>query len=726
MRRTGKLLALIFLVFMVLSTSQVQIITPLPQDERPMSMPTDISKTSVYDSPNITAALSSPTDGSPVSGIFSINLDMTSDFATLLMTLFVGGAIYPSYDHVNITAGSSWTQVLSVDSSTLPEGMLNFTVLFEHVTERESVYLQYFVDNYAPNLQVSLYNPANGSTVSGLVSVDLNITSDYGELNLTLFVDGEPLSLYNPSLIGTGNISILVDTANVFQGYDNFTFYFQYNVLATHFAYAYHIVYLVDNGGLPISIDHLSPANQTEVAGVFNLTLLISSEYEPLNFTLFVDGVIYYPQYNNSLIGIKKQTISIDTVVLAEGPRNFTMLFTYNVTGENARAVYKLVFIVNNHGAPLLAIIAPSAGSTVTGITQLWLNITSTHPELFLNITVDGQITQEYNRTAILPGANNYTINTSRYENGEHTIGITAFTGEGASASQSLPLVFLDYVRVWLSGLTNHELVSGILEFGIRIQTPYQNVTASLYVDNQLVTQFNNITLEPGYNAVTLNTTKFTDGEHALSAIAYDAFGHKWEFRMSIIINNYGPPVLRFATTNAVTIGYAAFTIDVDSNWKTLNVTVYVDDVVLSPYENRTIDISSGEFTFYINMGAYSKTEHTVKVVMITPEGEKAEVERVFGFASIRIEEIASFALLLGAGIFIPLYRRRKGASLKPVLILDLIFALVTGAGFLILGINTLPFLVWHFNMASIWAIGGTFVFGNWVLPLFLEGSGKD
>jgi hypothetical protein len=726
MRITGRLLALIFVAFMLVGSTQVQIITPLSQDTQSVSLPTSVLKTAGFDSPNITATLSSPANGSSVSGTFAINLDMTSDFATINVTLFIDGAIYPAYDHTNVPAGPSWTQVLTIDSTTLSEGMLNFTVLFENLAEKESVHLLYFVDNQGPNFEVSLYTPANGSTIGGIARVDLNITSDYGMLNLTLLVDGEPLSPYTPSLIGTGNVSVFVDTSNVLQGYDNFTFYFQYDVLATHFAYAYHIEYLVDNGGLPITIDHQSPANQTEVAGVFNLTLLIGSEYTPLNFTLFVDGAIPYAQFNSSPIGIKRQTISINTTVLAEGALNFTLLFTYNMTGENARAVYHLVFIVNNHGPPIVVIIAPTSGTTVTGLTALWLNITSTHPELYLNVTVDGIITPEYNKTGISPGAENYTIDTSRYENGEHTIGIVAFTAEGTSSSKSLTLVFLDHVRAWISGLTNYESVSGILEFGIRVQTPYENVTVSLYIDDQLAPEFNNVTFVPGYNAVSLNTTEFPDGEYNITVLAYDNFGHMWEFKMVIVIDNYGPPVLRFATTTAVTIGHAAFTINVDSNWDRLNVSVYVDNVIVAPYENKSEDVSSGTFTFYIDMSAYSKTEHTVKVVMVTPEGEVGEVSRVFGFASIRIEEIISFAILLGLGIVIPLYRRIKGQSIKPVLMLDLIFALVTGGAFIVLGINTIPFLIWHFNMASIWAIGGIFVFANWALPLFLEESGGE
>jgi hypothetical protein len=721
MRRTCRLMALIIVAFMLLGSTQIQTISPNAQNNKPMSAQLNILRTAGYDSPNITASLSSPENGSSVSGTFNILLDMTSDFATLNLSLFVNGTIYPGYDKANVSAGSSWVQTITVDSTTLAEGMLNFTILFEYLAEKESVYLLYFVDNNGINIEVALYTPVNGSKVSGLISVDLNITSDYNILNLTLFVDGHPLTAYNPALIGKGNVSVLVDSSSLIEGYDNFTFYFQYDFLATHDSHVLHLVYLVDNDGVPITIDHQSPANQTEVSGVFNLTLIIGSEYDPLNFTLFVENVIQFAQFNNTHIGIKEQTISINTTGLPEGSLNFTLLFEYNVTGENARVVYYLVFVVNNHLAPTIIILSPAPESTVTGLTELWLNITSTHPELYLNITVDGKITKEFNMTAISPGANNYSINTSRYENGEHTIDITAYTGEGATSSGSLHLIFLDYVRVWISGLTNYDEVSGTIQFGIRVLTPYDNVTLSLYMDNQLANEFHNRTLVPGLNPVSLNTTQFTEGNHNVTLLAYDSYGHMWKFTMILVVNNRGAPKLHFATTSAVMIGDAVFSVVVESDWDNLTVGVYVDDVILPQYNNITVDVTSGIFTFHIDMGLYSKTEHTVKVVMTTPEGDTTEIEHVYGFASIRIEEIISIAVLLGLAIIIPLYRKKNGSPLKPIMIVDAIFALVTGAAFLILGINTIPFIIWHVNLASIWAIGGTLVFTNWVYPLVIE-----
>jgi hypothetical protein len=106
---------------------------------------------------------------------------------------------------------------------------------------------------------------------------------------------------------------------------------------------------------------------------------------------------------------------------------------------------------------------------------------------------------------------------------------------------------------------------------------------------------------------------------------------------------------------------------------------------------------------------------------MTTMEGDSTDVERVFGFASLRIEEIVSIVILAGLALIIPLFRKRQGYSLKIVFIVDAIFALVVVGAFLVLGISTIPFLLWHVNLASIWAIGGIFVFTNWALPFVTE-----
>lgn len=720
MRRTSRLFALLFVTMMFVGAAQTLMQSPIAaQNNLGLITPTEILMVSGYDSPNITVVLTSPANGSSVSGTFNINVDITSDFGPLNLTLLIEGSIYSAWNQTTIGTGA---QAIDVDSATQPEGMLNFTLFFEYLSEKETYYLLYFVDNDGVNIEVSLYTPVNGSTLSGVESIDLNVTHDYGNLNLTLLVDGVAQAPYTPLLIGSGNISVIVDTSGFWEGYDNFTFVFEYDFLATNDVEILYLEYLVDNDGEPITIGHQAPAYGSDVTDVFNLTLLIGSEYDPLNLTLYIEGVIQ-SDFNKTSIGIKEQVIQVNTTGLPEGLLNFTLVFEYNVTGENAVTSYFVEFVVNNHGPPIVVMISPDDLATISGVSDLWLNITTTYGEVFLNITVDGELVPEFNATLVPVGDGNYSLNSSMYENGNHIVSIIVYTPEGESFTLDIELIFLDHVRLFVSEFASYDEISGDANIPVRIESPYDNATLSLYIDGVLVSEVNNITLDLGLNIIKFNTTLFSEGEHNVTFKAYDSYGHVYSYTMVLVINNYGPPELRFSTTVDVVIGRAEFVIDVDTEWTTLQVSIYVDDILVGEYENLTVDVSEGTFTFYINVGNYSKAEHVVRIVMLTPEGETSEIERVFGFASLRIEEIASALVLFGLAMFIPIYRRKDGHPIKPVIILDLVFFGVVAGAFLILGVSTLPFITWHVNLASIWAIGSSLVFANWAFPFIMMGE---
>ncbi len=717
MKKTSRFFALLIISMMLIGAAQTQMQTPFAtQNDLNLIKPTETLIVSGYDSPNITVSLTSPANGSSVSGTFDINVDITSDFGTLNLTLFIEGAIYSAYNKTSIGTGA---QSITVDSTTQPEGMLNFTLFFENLAEKETYYLLYFVDNDGVNIEVALYTPLNGSTISGVVSIDLNVTHDYGNLNLTLLVDGEAQAPYTPLLIGSGDISVIIDTSSLWEGYNNFTFVFQYSFLATNDYSELYLEYLVDNDGEPITVSHQSPAYGSQVTGLFNLTLLIGSEYEPLNLTLFVEGMIQ-SDFNKTSIGIREQIIQINTTVLPEGLLNFTLLFEYNVTGENAVAIYFIEFLVNNHGAPSVVWISPVELDTINGVTDLWLNITSTYSEVYLNMTVDGRIVPEWNATLVPVGDGNYSLNSSRYENGNHFVKIIVYTEEGESQSIERELIFLDHVRLYVLEFAAYDEISGNASIPVRIASPYQNATLSLYIDGVIVDEVINITVYVGINTIDFNTKLFSEGEHNFTFKAYDSYGHRFIYRIVLVIDNYGPPVLRFFTTASVVIGYAEFIINVDTDWTSLQASIYVDDILLGDYQNLTVDVSDGTFTFYIDVGNYTKAEHTVRIVMLTPEGETTEIERKFGFASLRIEEIISIIVLFGLALSIPIYRKRKGHPIRPVIIVDVVFIGVLIVAFLILGISSIPFILWHVNLASIWAIGSSLVFANWAIPFIM------
>ncbi|TFG12724.1 hypothetical protein EU537_08495 [Candidatus Thorarchaeota archaeon] len=469
-----------------------------------------------------------------------------------------------------------------------------------------------------------------------------------------------------------------------------------------------------------ITITLLEPANQSIVAGTFNMTLDISSVNGPLNLTLFIDGEIY-PDYNHTEIGTGTQNVTVDTTTLSEGLLNFTLLFVDNSTGTNDKESYYLVFEVNNYGAPVVDILAPTSLSNFTGLDDLYINITSGYSQVYLNITVDGEITSEFNNTLVDTGASNFTINGTRYENGLHEIEARVVTEEGLTDTDSVELVFLDHVRFAVSGYSGFDRISETVDFTVRVFTPYEDVLFSIYVDNEISAVVNQ-SIPVGRSTISFNTTTYSEGEHDFLFIAYDDFGHSWKYSMVLVVDNHGVPELSFISPDEdVVSGYAEFKVEITTTWETVSVTIYVDDVEIAEYTNYTA--SAGEFVFYINTAEYTKWEHEVTIEVITDEGETAEISQTFGFANMQLEEIISIAILLGLAFAIPLYRKKQGHSIMGVLIADLIFLLVLAGIFLIMGITSIPLALWHFNLASIWILGGLLGFSNWVLPILYTGE---
>ncbi len=470
-----------------------------------------------------------------------------------------------------------------------------------------------------------------------------------------------------------------------------------------------------------ISIILLNPANQSTVSGTFDIELNITSDYDLLNLTLFVEDEIY-PDYNNtltynsSLITTVSVNVSIDTTLVAEGLLNFTFLFQNSSIGMMDNETYHLDFLVDNHGAPTLEVIAPTTLDILSGITDLYINVTTDYAEVFLNVTVDGELLEDYNATLIPAGVGNYSINGSSYENGFHSIHVIVYTEEGLTDTKTIEVEFLDHVRFTIVGLSNYDSIAGTVEFSVRTFTPYDEVTMSIYVDDVISTDVVNETMSEGTDTLSFDASLYSEGEHNVTFKAYDAFGHMWEFTIILVVDNHGIPTIQFVTPdNDIVLGYTTFTIDIDTTWANVVVTVYVDDVAVVGYTNLTTP--AGTFTFSLDTNLYSDAEHTLKIVVNTDEGEEAEVTQIFGFANLKIEEVLSLGLLIGIAIFIPLFRKKNGQPIKGVLVLDLIFGAVIIGLFLLLGVTSFSYAMWHLNLGSIWMIGVLLVFANWAFP---------
>lgn len=474
-----------------------------------------------------------------------------------------------------------------------------------------------------------------------------------------------------------------------------------------------------------ITIVLVAPANQSTLVGTAKLNFTVTSVNGPLNLTLFIEGEIY-PSYNHTEISPGALTLTVDTTTLAEGDLNFTILLQDNSTGTNDKESYHLIFDINNHGAPSVELLSPTAGGTFTGLDHFLLNISSDYSEVYLNISIDGDITPEFNKTLVPIGPGgytvaNYTVNGSRYENGHHLVDIVVFTPEGLEASVSETILFLDYVRFLVNDIADYTEISGNYTFDITISSPANStITMSTYVDNVFDSAFTRRVNQTSTDVkFSIDTTRYSEGHHNFTFIARDQDNHTWTRHWIFVVNNHGAPEVEFTgPTIDVVVGNASFTVNIVSDWDYVTVLVYVDETTLVGNYSQ---VAPGAFTFYIDTGNFSKWQHSVEVKVVTKEGLSAETEKTFGFANIEPEEIVSLIILIGLAVAIPMYRKKNGQPLRPILIMDAIYVLVVAAGFAILGITNYPFLVWNINLGSIWILGSIIVFLNWVFPLLRE-----
>ncbi|MHA2152882.1 MAG: hypothetical protein ACXAAQ_12960, partial [Candidatus Thorarchaeota archaeon] len=163
MNRTSKLFALLVVTMMFVGASQTHMQASFASHET-LIIPMENFVFTGYDSPNITVVHNSPVNGSTQTVDFNINVDITSDFGPLNLTLFIDDVVDSNN---NLTTIGTGNQDIAVDVDVLPEGMLNFTLFFEYLAEKETVYLLYFIDNDGVDFEFALYTPANGSELSG-------------------------------------------------------------------------------------------------------------------------------------------------------------------------------------------------------------------------------------------------------------------------------------------------------------------------------------------------------------------------------------------------------------------------------------------------------------------------------------------------------------------------------------------------------------------------------
>lgn len=137
-----------------------------------------------------TVAITSPTENSTQLGIFNINVDAEDNISVSSVTLYA--------DDIYIGADNVAPFDFSFDSNNVANGNVAFTALANDGTGNQGSSAPHWLvidniadvaDTIAPN--VTIINPADGSTVSGHVAINVSATDDKGVSKVEIYIDGQ-------------------------------------------------------------------------------------------------------------------------------------------------------------------------------------------------------------------------------------------------------------------------------------------------------------------------------------------------------------------------------------------------------------------------------------------------------------------------------------------------------------------------------------------------------
>ena len=372
-----------------------------------------------FDSENISIALLNMANQSTVSGTFNMTVNVTSANGPLNLTLFIEGEIYASYNQTLIVPGP---HNITVDTTSLSEGTLNFTMLFENETftptDRESYTLVFNVDNHGtPGLE--WIGPEAGSALTGPSDLLVNISSDYSEVYVNVTVNDAMTPEYNHTLILAGLTNLTINCSR----YENGVFDVRITIyteegLEVSSVRSYHFLDYVF-----FFVRGLS--HYDAISGNAEIEVIVETPFENVTLSVLVDG-IQTLDVSNITIPEGTSAFYLNTTGYSEGEHDFTFK-AYDHLGHDYEAM--LTLVVDNHGAPTVEFI--DSEQMVIGLAEFTVNITTTWDTVSMTVFVDGDEVSGLVDITITAGENTFLIDVGNYSKFEHDVKVVITTDEG-------------------------------------------------------------------------------------------------------------------------------------------------------------------------------------------------------------------------------------------------------------------------------------------------------
>ena len=268
---------------------------------------------------------------------------------------------------------------------------------------------------------------------------------------------------------------------------------------------------------------------------------------------------------------------------------------------------------------PTISITNPTNASTVNGTVSVTVNVNDNVGVARVEFYVDSSLVSTDETAPFV-----YLFDTTKISNGQHTITAIVYDAAGNHASSNIavnvqnsnPDIIPPTINI--TNPTNASTVNGTVSVTVNVNDNVGVAKVEFYVDSTLLST--DITAP---FAFLLDTTKFTNGQHTITAIVYDAAGNHASSNIAVNVQNSNPdiipPTINITNpTNASTVnGTVSVTVNVNDNVGVAKVEFYVDSTLLST------DVTA-PFAFLLDTTKLSDGQHTITAIVYDAAGNHA------------------------------------------------------------------------------------------------------
>jgi len=414
------------------------------------------------------------------------------------------------------------------------------------------------IDRIRPTIEIT--SPANGATVSGVVTFSVTASDNVG-------VDHVDISYINP----TTGVQTVVGSASVAPYNINFNTATISNNGYTFVAAAYDaagnatsvgISLTVNNDGTtppdttPPTVTMTSPASGTTISGIATLSASATDN-------VAVSRVEFYrgtTLISTDTSGSPDYSIAWDTNTVTNG--TYTIKATAYDTSNNSKTSSTITVTVSNITSdvtpPTVSITSPTSGATLTGTTTISANAND-------NFGVDHV---DFYRGTILIGGDAsipYSVswNTTTVANGSYSLTARAYDVAGNNTTSTAVSVTVNNVvtpppdttvpTVSITAPGSGATLNGSVTISANASDNVGVTRVEFFDGTTLIST--DTTGTPSY-AVTWNTASVSNGTHTLKAKAFDASGNVGESSLITVtvFNDSTAPVISNVSASSISV----------------------------------------------------------------------------------------------------------------------------------------------------------------------------